>query len=95
MTSFVCEDTEQSQFRRTRSSNLSSMISTPFLDGFLLLLKCTSSCLLLRADIYLPHPPAIGGGLGPCRWLIRPILLLGGFPGGPLPSSYLESDELP
>lgn len=55
---------------------------------------CMSSCLLLRADVYLPHPPAIGGGLGPRRWLIRPILR-GGFPGGPLPSSYLDSEGLP
>ena len=62
------------------------------LDSFLLHV-CISSCLLLRADIYLPHPPAIGGGLGPRRWLTVSILL-GRFPGGLLPSSYLESEEL-
>lgn len=52
-TSFICEDTEQSLLRHTHSSNLSSVVITPFLDGFLLLEMCMSSCLLLRADIYL------------------------------------------
>lgn len=48
-------------------NSLFSMVSTLLLDGFPLLRMCMSSCLLLRADIYLPHPPAIGGGLGPHR----------------------------
>lgn len=52
-----------------------------------------SSCPLLGAGVYLPHPPpAIGGGLGPEPWLILPILRRG-YPGGPLPSSYPELDE--
>lgn len=29
---------------------------------------CLFSCLLLRADIDLPHPPAVGGGQGPFFW---------------------------
>lgn len=46
----------------------------PSPDGLLLLQTCTPSCLLLRTDVYLPHPPLLRGGLGPCRWLIWPIL---------------------
>lgn len=68
------------------------MVSPPLLDGFLLLWVCMSSCLLLRADIYLLHPPVFRGGLGPRRWLIGSILL-GCFLDGPFPSSYLESEE--
>lgn len=76
MTSFICEDTEQSMFRTYTSIYLSSMVCPPLLDGFLLLWMCMSSCLLLTGDIYLPHPPAIGDCLSPQADLAREIFFL-------------------
>lgn len=76
MTSFVCEGTEQSLFRHTHSS------TGPVWSALHHLMVCFCyECTSPVVCIYLPHLLAIGGGLGPYRWLIWPILLGGGFLG--------------
>lgn len=65
------------------------MVSPLLLDDFLLLWGFMPSCLLHRADIYLPHPPVIREA----TQIINGTQSSGVFPGGPHPLLYLKSEE--